>query len=167
MPKFTTKTARPIQKGLLSHPGILRNGDKDAEGTTIKFLGRIVDSTTFTVSISKDKVYRVISLAADALASDSMTIHEAQQLAGLLSFCTTAVFCRRIWSFVASADGLTRSLGKQKFAHFVRLLRMEDQTERLGLIRCEEELRDMLKARREAIREVLEPEKEVAYIRKG
>jgi reverse transcriptase-like protein/Pol polyprotein len=65
------------------------------------------------------------------------------------------------------ADGLTKSLGKQKFAHFVRLLRMEDQTERLGLIRREEELRDMLKARREAIQEVLEPEKEVAYIRKG
>ena len=65
------------------------------------------------------------------------------------------------------ADGLTKSLGKQKFAHFVRLLRMEDQTERLGLIRRKEELRDMLKARREAIQEVLEPEKEVAYIRKG
>ncbi|KAN0068303.1 hypothetical protein V8E54_013499 [Elaphomyces granulatus] len=87
--------------------GILRNDDKDAEGTTIKFLGRMVDSTTFTVSIPKDKVDRVISLTADALASDSMTIHEAQQLAGLLSFCATAVqlgfvFCRRIWSFVAS-----------------------------------------------------------------
>ena len=65
------------------------------------------------------------------------------------------------------ADGLTKSLGKQKFAHFVKLLRMEDQTERLGLIRREEELRDMLKARREAIQEVLEPEKEVAYFRKG
>src|ERR1700678_716892 len=91
--------------------GILRNDDKDAEGTTIKFLGRMVDSTTFTVSIPKDKVDRVTSLTADALASNSMTIHEAQQLAGLLSFCASAVqlgfvfcfvFCRRIWSFVAS-----------------------------------------------------------------
>ena len=72
-------------------PGILRNDDKDAEGTTIKFLGRMVDSTTFTVWIPKDKVNRVISLTADALASDSMTIHEAQQLAGLLSFCASAV----------------------------------------------------------------------------
>ena len=87
--------------------GILRNDDKDAEGTTIKFLGRIVDSTTFTVYIPQDKVDRVISLTADALVSNSMTIHEAQQLAGLLSFCASAVqlgfvFCRRIWSFVAS-----------------------------------------------------------------
>ncbi|KAN0066888.1 hypothetical protein V8E54_015060 [Elaphomyces granulatus] len=39
----------------------------------------------FTVSIPKDKVDRVISLTADALASCSMTIHEAQQLAVLLS----------------------------------------------------------------------------------
>ncbi|OXV06133.1 hypothetical protein Egran_06099 [Elaphomyces granulatus] len=41
----------------------------------------MIDSTTFTVSIPKDKVDRVISLIADALASDLMTIHEAQQLA--------------------------------------------------------------------------------------
>jgi hypothetical protein len=47
----------------------------------------MVDSTTFTVYIPKDKVDRVISLTADALASDLMTIHEAQQLAGFLSFC--------------------------------------------------------------------------------
>ena len=30
------------------------------------------------------------------------------------------------------ADGLTKSLEKQKFSHFVKLLRMEDQTERLS-----------------------------------
>jgi hypothetical protein len=50
------------------------------------------------------------------------------------------------------ADGLMKSLGKQKLTHFVKLLRMEDQTEHLGLIRREEELRDMLKARREAFK---------------
>jgi hypothetical protein len=87
--------------------GILRNDDKDAEGTSVKFLGRNIDSTTFTVAIPEDKVDQVISLTADALARGSMTIHEAQRLAGLLSFCASAVqlgfvFCRRIWSFVAS-----------------------------------------------------------------
>ena len=30
------------------------------------------------------------------------------------------------------ADGLTKSLEKQKFSHSVKLLRMEDQTERLS-----------------------------------
>src|ERR1700735_4401736 len=110
VPRLTRKAAYQIQRGypeLCDITGILRNDDKDAEGTTIKFLGRMVDSTTFTVSIPKDKGDRVTSLTADALASNSMTIHEAQQLAGLLSFCAFAVqlgfvFCRRIWSFVAS-----------------------------------------------------------------
>jgi hypothetical protein len=107
--------------------GILRNDDKDAEGTTIKFLGRMVDSTTFTVSIPKDKVDRVTSLTADALASNSMTIHEAQQLAGLLSFCASAVqlgfvFCCRIWSFVASF----RSEWKKEFKRRIPALVRED-----------------------------------------
>jgi hypothetical protein len=105
--------------------GILRNDDKDAEGTTIKFLGRTVDSTTFTVSIPKDKVDRVTSLTADALASNSMTIHEAQQLAGLLSFCASAVqlgfvFCRRIWSFVASFKSEWKKEFKRRIPALVR-----------------------------------------------
>ena len=87
----------------------------------------MVDSTTFTVSIPKDKVDRVTSLTADALASNSMTIHEAQQLAGLLSFCASAVqlgfvFCRRIWSFVASF----RSEWKKEFKRRIPALVRED-----------------------------------------
>jgi hypothetical protein len=54
------------------------------------------------------------------------------------------------------ADGLTKALSKQKFAHFVKLLRLEDQTQRLRLIQREEELRDELKAKRQAIQNELE-----------
>lgn len=87
--------------------GILENHDKDEEGTLIKFLGRLVDSTIFTVSIPQDKVNKVIFLTTEALKRGSMTLHKAQQLAGLLSFCSSAVqlgfvFCRRLWSFIAS-----------------------------------------------------------------
>jgi hypothetical protein len=43
-------------------------------------------------------------------------------------------------------DGLTKSpVSKQKFAHFVKPLQMEDQTKRLRLIQREEELKDELK----------------------
>ena len=45
---------------------------------------------------------------------------------------------------------------KQKFAHFVKLLQLEDQTQRLRLIQREEELRDELKAKRQAIQNELE-----------
>jgi hypothetical protein len=61
------------------------------------------------------------------------------------------------------ADGLTKALSRQKFAHFVKLLRLEDQTERLKLILREEELRDELKAKREAIQDELKQDQKVRY----
>ena len=87
--------------------GILENDEKDEEGTLIKLLGRLVDSTSFTVSIPQDKVQQVIALTANALNKKSITLHEAQSLVGLVTFCASAVqlgfvFCRRLWSFVAS-----------------------------------------------------------------
>jgi len=54
------------------------------------------------------------------------------------------------------SDKQSMPLSRQKFAHSVKLLRLEDQTERLRLIRREEELRDELKAKREAIQDELE-----------
>jgi hypothetical protein len=87
--------------------GILENDEKDEEGTLIKLLGRLVDSTSFTVSIPQDKVQQVIALTANALNKKSITLHKAQSLVGLVTFCASAVqlgfvFCRRLWSFVAS-----------------------------------------------------------------
>jgi hypothetical protein len=61
------------------------------------------------------------------------------------------------------ADGLTKALSKQKFANFVKLLRLEDKTERLRLIQREEELQDELKAKREAVQDELKQDQEVWY----
>jgi len=61
------------------------------------------------------------------------------------------------------ADGLTKALSRQKFAHFVKLLRLEDKTEQLRLVRREEELRDELKAKREAVQDELKQDQEVWY----
>jgi hypothetical protein len=99
--------------------GILENDDKDEEGTLIKFLGRMVDSTTFVVSIPQDKVQKVITLTASALRTKSSTLLEAQQLAGLLSFCASAVqlgfvFCRRLWTFIATFKQSTKKSFKRR-----------------------------------------------------
>ena len=86
--------------------GLLENSEKDEEGTLIKFLGRLVNSTTFIVSIPPDKVQKLRDLVAEALERQNLTILQAQQLAGICSFCSTAVqlgciFCRRLWTFIA------------------------------------------------------------------
>ena len=71
--------------------GILENDEKDEEGTLIKLLGRLVNSISFTVSILQDKVQQVIALTANALNKKSITLHEAQSLAGLVTFYAFAV----------------------------------------------------------------------------
>jgi hypothetical protein len=43
------------------------------------------------------------------------------------------------------ADGLTKALGKTLFRRFTDMIGLEDQEERLGLIRREEELKEHLK----------------------
>jgi hypothetical protein len=92
---------------LCDFTGILRNDDKDDEGTLLIILGRVVDSLTRTVSIPQEKINRTIAAAKAALEKDSLTLLEAQELAGLVTFCASAVqlgfvFCRRLWTFIAS-----------------------------------------------------------------
>jgi len=87
--------------------GILCNDDKDDEGTLVQLLGRLVDSHTFTVSIPQDKVDRIVADTTVAIQRGQMTLLEAQKLAGRFAFSASAVqlgfvFCRRMWSFVAS-----------------------------------------------------------------
>lgn len=87
--------------------GLLRNDDKDAEGTLVQLLGRLVNSHTFIVSIPQDKVDKIIADTTAAIDRGQMTLLEAQQLAGRFAFSASAVqlgfvFCRRMWSFVAS-----------------------------------------------------------------
>jgi hypothetical protein len=87
--------------------GVLCNVDKNNRGRKVKWLGRMVDSHTMTVSVPEDKLQRIIDLTKHALKEGSLTLLEAQSLAGLLAFCAPAVqlgylFCRRLWTFIAS-----------------------------------------------------------------
>lgn len=105
--------------------GILENKDKDEEGTLVRFLGRMVNSTNFTVSIPHDKVDKVVALTSIAIKKQSMTLHEAQTLAGLLTFCSSAVqlgyvFCRRLWSFIATFKPEWRKSYKRRIPQPVR-----------------------------------------------
>jgi Reverse transcriptase (RNA-dependent DNA polymerase) len=87
--------------------GILRNDGKDEDGTEVTLLGRRVNSITCIVSVPQEKLDRIIQLTAEAIDRGSLTLLQTQSLAGLLSFCASCVqlgfvFCRRIWTFIAS-----------------------------------------------------------------
>lgn len=60
---------------------------------------RLVDSVTHTVSIPQDKINKTIAAAKAALEKGTPTLLEAQEFAGLFTFCASAVqlgfvFCR-------------------------------------------------------------------------
>ena len=87
--------------------GIPGKDEKDAMGTKVELLGRLVDTTTFTASVPPAKIAKILELTAQALHRGSLTLWEAQSLTGLLSFCSPCVqngviFCRRLWTFIAS-----------------------------------------------------------------
>jgi hypothetical protein len=87
--------------------GIIRNDKKDECGTEVILLGRTVNTITRIVSVPQDKLARIVQLTSDAITKGSLSLVEAQSLAGILAFCAPVVqlgfvFCRRLWTFIAA-----------------------------------------------------------------
>jgi hypothetical protein len=81
--------------------GIPRNESKDEAGTKVTVLGLEIDTDEFVLRVPKDKVLRAAATTSTALEYNSISMLEAQSLAGFLSFCAPAVqlgwvFMRRI-----------------------------------------------------------------------
>ena len=87
--------------------GIPRKESKDEMGTDVVLLGRRVNTSNFMVSVPQAKLEKILRSTSTAMYKKSLSLQEAQSLAGLLSFCAPAVqlgviFCRRLWTFVAT-----------------------------------------------------------------
>lgn len=87
--------------------GIPRNDAKDHEGQVAELLGIEHDTSTFEARLSPEKLAKAVLITSEALKRRSLTLLEAQSLAGFLSFCSKVVrlgrtFMRNIWDFLAS-----------------------------------------------------------------
>lgn len=87
--------------------GLLQNDSKDAQGTVVDTLGIEIDTIKMTARLSAKKLTKALSLVSAALSAGAIRLHEAQQLSGYLSFCSTVVrlgrtFLRRLWDFTAT-----------------------------------------------------------------
>lgn len=87
--------------------GIPEEPAKDQEGSEVVFLGLLINTHLLTASLPEDKLERAIRTTAEALQKGSLTLHEAQHLAGFLTFCAQAVrlgwvFMRPLWTFAGS-----------------------------------------------------------------
>jgi hypothetical protein len=92
--------------------GIPLNESKKRVGQEVSILGIIVDTNKFEARLPLDKVLRAIDATSQALTKDSLSLREAQQLAGYLSHCAHVVrlgwvFMPSIYSYVASFSSLT------------------------------------------------------------
>lgn len=87
--------------------GIPRNDSKDECGTVVAVLGYEVDTSTFTLRVPYPKLVEAYRTTADILGKASISLYEAESLAGFLGFCAPAVklgrvFMRSLWSFIAA-----------------------------------------------------------------
>jgi hypothetical protein len=85
---------------LCSVLGIIRNDKKDECGTEVILLARSVNTITRMVSVPQDKLAQIVHLTGDVITKGSLSLLEAQSLAGILAFCAPVVqlgfmFCRR------------------------------------------------------------------------
>lgn len=92
---------------LTSYLGLPQNKAKDDEGTCVEVLGIEIDTITMSAQLSAKKITKAAALVAATLTRGTLTLHEAQQLAGFLSFCSTVVrlgrtFLASIWRFISS-----------------------------------------------------------------
>ena len=90
-----------------------RNNNKDRIGLVVEVLGYEISTTHMTVYLPQVKLDHAINATDTALHQKSLSKGEAESLAGFLSFCAPVVqlgwvFCRRLWSFVASFRKLSK-----------------------------------------------------------
>lgn len=95
--------------------GIPRNDKKDECGTIVSILGYEVDTTIFTLRVSHPKLIEASKVTTDILGRSSISLYEAESIAGFLGFCAPAVrlgrvFLRTLWSFIAAIPA-----GRSKF----------------------------------------------------
>ena len=76
---------------------IPRNEERDCHGTTVEVLGKELDIIKFEARLPTEKLRRIRILSASALASDALTLHEVDTIAGFLSFCAQVVRLGRVF----------------------------------------------------------------------
>ena len=102
--------------------GIPRNKSKDCQGTVIEVLGIELDSNLFEARLPPEKLHRAISSSSAALESGSLTLLEADTLAGFLSFCSQVVrlgraFMSSLWEFISA---FPPTQGRRRIPFFLR-----------------------------------------------
>lgn len=97
-------------RSLTDYLGIPRKDSKDVCGTTATILGIEVDTIKMEARLPPEKVTKVLTHTREALRKGSMNRHEAESLAGLLSFCARVVrlgraFTQSLFLFIAKHPG--------------------------------------------------------------
>lgn len=84
--------------------GLVNNPSKSASGTTVECLGIEISTTEMTARLPGKKIAKAIRLVSETLTRGTLTRHEAEKLAGFLSFCSGVVplgwlYLCRLWAF--------------------------------------------------------------------
>jgi hypothetical protein len=105
--------------------GIPRQPAKDAQGQVVDILGIEHDTRTFEARLSAEKLTHAQNLTSAAVKKRSISLLEAQSLAGYLSFCAKVAplgrtFLSNIWDFIASFSASANFAAKRSMPRSVR-----------------------------------------------
>lgn len=86
------------------HLGLLRNPSKDGQGTTLECLGIEIDTVAIVARLPPHKKEKAVHLVSEALAADTLSLSDCEELCGFLNFRSEVVplgrtFLRRLYSF--------------------------------------------------------------------
>jgi hypothetical protein len=94
-----------VYTGVTDDLGVPRNDKKDVEGTEVAVLGYTVDTGLMVIRLSEEKQARAIAQIDAALLHGSLSLYQAQQLAGRLAWSAVVIrlgrsYSRSLWTFI-------------------------------------------------------------------
>jgi Reverse transcriptase (RNA-dependent DNA polymerase) len=118
---YTAKTYIEVTDTL----GVPRNDSKDAEGTEVIVLGYTIDTALMEIRLSEEKQAKALVQIDAALQHGSLSLHQAQQLSGRLSWSAVVIrlgrsYSRSLWTFMTNWPAHLKRHMPRRFSSEVR-----------------------------------------------
>ena len=105
--------------------GVPRNDSKDAEGTEVIVLGYTIDTALMEIRLSEEKQEKALIQINAALYHGSLSLYQAQQLSGRLSWSAVVIrlgrsYSRSLWTFMTNWPAHLKRHMPRRFSSEVR-----------------------------------------------
>lgn len=106
-PAYLRKLVPIRWTSVLRFLGMIPNGSKDQQGTTVEILGVEIDTLRMEARLSQKRIEEAHAKVKEALTWSTISLRDTQSLGGFLSFCAAVVqlgrtFLCSLWELIAA-----------------------------------------------------------------